>query len=295
LSGEVPAPGTQTSTSTLNLETTNHAFARMQLGGPSRWQLFTGFDASQRNYSNPAFLVNEERQWSVNGGTRYETSPDLSFGLTGSYTHGRYPNFLIPPISGVPDAFSLKSLDVTTRWQAGGSSLLNARVGYTTENNTGQPSRNFVNGALDWNWTPPSHFHVSVGLSRDVNADTAAAPIVDSNGTASLAGRSINNSVHASVVYELTAKINLLASTQYTQRRYSNSPLIGPLPDQPTSVNGSNRTTSLSLGAHYAPTRTIDVSCSVSREARTADSQVQAITPAYTDNSVLCSAAIQFR
>jgi hypothetical protein len=266
----------------------------MQLGGPSRWKLFTGFDASQRNYSNPSFQDNEERQWSVNGGTSYETSPDLSFGLTGSYTHGRYPNFLVPTI-GVPDAFSLKSFDVTTRWQAGGSSLLNARVGYTTESNTGQPSRSFVNGALDWTWTPPSHFQVSVGLSRDVNSDTAAAPIVDSNGTASLAGRSVNNAVHTSVTYVLTAKVNLLASAQYTQRRYSNSTLPGTVPGDAINANGSNRTTSLSLGAHYAPTRTTDVSCSVSHEARTADSGVRNITPAYTDNNVTCSAAIQFR
>ena len=167
LSGETPS-------SARNFETDDHAFASIQLGGPSRWTIFSGFDANQRHYSAESFAINEERQWSVNAGTSYATSPDLSFGLVGSYTHGTYPNL---SINGESDDFSLKSIDVTTKLQASGNSEFDARVGYSTQDATGQPGNDFVNGSLNWTWTPPSHFSINLGLARDSSSDTAAGAI----------------------------------------------------------------------------------------------------------------------
>lgn len=272
--------------STRNFQTDNHVFTTVQLGSVSRWTLFAGMDANQRNYSASSFAANEERQWSAHAGTSYATSPDLSFGLTGNYTHGTYPNAK----AGQSDEFDLKSLDATTKWQATGNSAFDGQVGYSTQQFNGQSSTNFVNGAANWTWTPPSHFTIRAGLSRDSDSDAASGNTVSNND---INGRSLNTAAHLNLSYALTAKITLGASGQYTQRHYSHVSLLnsaGVL----VAAEGTNRTAYYALTAHYLPTRTTDLSCSVAREVRRSDQSISTLTPAYKDNTVSCTAAIRF-
>jgi hypothetical protein len=268
-----------------NLETDNHVFAKVSLGGPSRWNIFAGFDANQRNYSAETFRINEERQWSQSLGTTYSTSPDLSFGVTGSYTRGEYPNY-----TG-PSNFSTRTLSGTTKWQASGNSSLSANLGYTTQDSDLQPSLGFVSGALNWQWTPPSHFTVNFGVSRSTDGGVAAGSLTTLND------RSINTSANLGVSYQLTAKISLTAGGQYAHRKYADVsvPLLNAdgTQDGTESVSGVSHTSRFSLGAHYAPTRTTDLGCSGSREVRGSGS-VQLVPLNYVDNSIQCTASIRF-
>ncbi len=282
-------PGTTPAvTSVRNLQTDSHAFARVALGGESRWTIFGGVDANQRNFSADTFKADEEQQWSTNAGTRYSTSPDLSFGLTGNYTHGEYPH---GSLTGDSSKFSTRSIDATTNWKASGNSRLDASLGYTTESSDSLSSnRNFVNGSLNWYWTPPSHFTVTLGLKRssDVDSSTTGANtgVINVNN---LNGTSVNNVAHLEVTYALTAKVSLDASADYTQRKYSDV-------KQPVGadVNGSSRTSRFYLTAHYQPTRTTDLSCGGGRESRRIDATLVLVTPAYTDNYLQCTASIRF-
>ncbi len=282
-------PGTPpTIVNARNLQTDSHAFARIALGGEARWTIFGGVDANKRDFSNDFFRASEEQQWSTNVGTRYSTSPDLSFGLTGAFTHGEYPH---GSTTGDSSKFSTRSVDLTTKWQASGNSAVDASLGYTSEDSDALSSnRNFINGSLNWTWTPPSHFSVNLGLKRSSDVDTsstgATTGIVNANN---LNGTSVNNVAHLEVTYSLTAKINLDASADYTQRKYSDvKQVTGP------DVNGSTRTSRYYLTAHYQPTRTTDLSCGGGRETRRIDSTMALVTPAYIDNYVQCTAAIRF-
>jgi hypothetical protein len=288
LDGELQSPGSGSQLGR-NLETDNHVFANAQLGGLARWTLFAGADANNRKYSNPLFDANEERQWSANAGTRYATSPDLSFGITGNLTRGLYPNFIIGDLH---DDFNSKSIDLTTKWQATGVSELDASIGYSDAHYTGQSPSKFLNGSLNWNWTPPSHFTVSFGLSRDTNADTQVAAAAQPNSN-DLTGRSINNVAHLSVGYALSAKTTLSLNAQYTDRHYSNA-VVPTLAGGTESIDGSNRATLIGLSAQYQPTRITSLSCSVSREQLKADASIIRITPNYSDNIAQCTAAIKF-
>lgn len=271
-----------------NLETDNHVFAKASLGGPSRWNIFGSFDANQRKFSAQSFDVNEERQWAQSLGTTYSTSPDLSFGVTGSYTRGDYPNYVNGPAN-----FNSKILSGTTKWQASGSSALNASLGYTSQSSDLQPTLRFVSGALNWAWTPPSHFSVNFGVSRSTDGGAAAGNV------ATLNDRSLNTSATLSVSYELSAKINLVANGLYAHRKYSNVGLPVIEGDGTTSttlaVSGISNTSRISLSAHYQPTRTTDLSCGGAREVRsTGSGDLTLVTPSYTDNSVQCTASITF-
>ncbi len=270
-----------------NLQTDNHAFARLQLGGVSRWTINGGADVSERNYSNPAFAASEERQWAGNLGTSYATSPDLSFGVVGYYTNGKYPH---GSLDGTSSNFTTKTFSLTSKWQASGNSSLNSSLGYTIENNEILGgSRNFVSGSLGWNWTPPSHFGVSLSLKRSSDADStggANAAILNAN---QLTGIAINNEAYLDVTYALTAKISLDANADYSVRKYAD--IRQPTPPD---LSGSTRTARLYLTAHYQPTRTTDLSCGGGREIRKIDATLVGITPAYTDTYVQCVASIHF-
>ncbi len=283
--------GETLSTSSHNLETTNHASANIALGGASRWTVFGGVGAMNRDYSADSFKANEEREWTSNFGTRYSTSPDLNFGLVGNYVRGGYPNYVDQQGDPAKENFTSRTVSATTNWTASGNSVLSAQLGYTTETSDLQPRLNFVSGGLNWSWTPPSHFKVQVGLSRSSSGG------VGSTAADNLNDRSLNDSGTVDITYALTAKISLSTDLAYIQRKYS-----GVLVPTATTggaivlaaINGTNRTRSLALRAHYQPTRTTDLNCGGTRELRTSDSAIVTVTPNYSDTTFQCAASISF-
>jgi putative beta-barrel porin BBP2 len=275
-----------------NLQTDNHAFARVRLGGLARWSIFSGFDASQRKYSDPTFDFNETQQWAVSAGTDYSTSPDLSFGLQGRYVRGKYPK-----LTADLDSFSIKTVGAHTRWVASGNTSLDANVGYTQQRTDGEPDLRYVNGGLNLHWAPPSHFEVTLGASRDSDTNAGIPPTVvnTSNG---VSGRSLNTAAHLDVAYELTAKVKLDVDAQYIHRKYVDALVPKPFifgDEYPFEhVTGTTNTTRFTLGATYMPTRTITTGCSVSREVHASEQSVRDVAGPYTDNTVQCTAAISF-
>ena len=282
-------------TTARNMETDDHVYAHAQLGGVGRWTIFSGFDGTRRRYSDPAFRGSDERQWSANAGTRYATSPDLNFGLTFSYTHGEYPH--LQQTIGVPvsQSFSLRSVGLSTSYHPGGSTTLDATIGYTDQSTDIQSDRHFMNGSLDWTWTPPGHFQFAFGLARTSDADTSANGSTAFNPDG-INGRSVNNVAHGRVDYSLRAKVSLELLGQYTQRRYTDALLPFVLgASGPLYANGANRTSQFVFSAHYQPTRNSDVSCGAGREVRHSDASIATLTPGYSDNTVQCTGSIDFK
>jgi hypothetical protein len=278
---------------TRNLQTNNHVFAHAQLGGMGRLSLFTGIDASQRNYSATGFRQNDEHQWTANGGMNWSTSPDLTFGLVGSYTRGLYPHFGESggTDTGSGDAFHQRSVDATVKWQLSGATSMDGSVGYTTSSSEVQSAQNFVNGSLNLNWTPEGHFKFVLGLARNSNSDASSSGYLTSNN---VLGSSVNNIAHMDLTYALTAKISLQGSLHYIERRYDGATIQLIPGDILPGISGSNRTGRVFLSAHYTPTRTTDLNCGAGREVLHADTALRSITPAYTDTIVQCAAAINF-
>jgi len=285
---------------TKNLETDNHAFARAQLGGLARWSIFSGFDASQRTYSASSYSADEVQQWAVSGGSSYETSPDLSFGVQGRYVRGKYPHATLT--NGEDQTFTVKTAGVNTKWTVSGNTSFDGNIGYTEQRTDGQPDQHYINGGMNWVWAPPSHFKVTLGANRDGDTNVGAgATLANTNGNVN--GRSLNTVAHLDVSYELTAKVTLDAGAQYIHRKYSDAQI--PIPTGFTDINGApvfnlttvsgaSNTSRFTLSASYLPTRTTVLGCSVSRELHSADQSISGISLPYTDNTVQCTASIHF-
>ncbi len=284
--------GDQQTGSQSNLQTDDHAFAHVQLGGMGRWSISSGFDASQRRFSDSTFALNDQRQWGASLGTNYQTSPDLSFGIQGRYIRGTYPKIIL---DSSDEKFFSKSVGANVRLAASANSSFDANVGYTQEDTQGQPTQHFVSGALHWNWSPPSHFKFILGLSRDSSIDAGStASVINTNN---INTRSLNTSGNLDIAYELTAKISLEASTQYISRKYSDAqiPTGFEFNGSPLfqSASGNSRTARVYFGARYAATRTTNLSCGVAHESHNSDSAIVFFAPRYTDNTAQCVVAIR--
>ena len=285
--------GDQAST-TKNLQTDNHAFARVQLGGLARWSIFGGFDASERKYSDPSFDFNEVQQTAISAGSSYATSPDLSFGVQGRYVHGKYPHVVL---STGEEAFSTKTVGVNTKWTASGNSAFDANVGYTQQRMDGQSDQHYITGAVNWHWAPPSHFAFELGASRDSTTSVGEGATIANTNT-SINGRSLNTIAHLDVSYALTAKVTLDALAQYIHRKYSDALIPTSLSFGGTVVfepaDGASNTSRFTLSAHYLPTRTTSVGCGFSREVHSSEQSIRTISQPYTNNTVQCLASIHF-
>jgi hypothetical protein len=269
-----------------NLQTDNHAFARISLGGQSRLTIFGGGDINRRNFSNDTFRPNDQRQWSTNLGTRYATSPDLSFGVTGQYVRGEYPE---GGPGGVQSNFNSKTGSATTRWQVSGNSSLDGSLGYTAYySDAFGGTRHFMSGSLAWGWTPPSHISVNVLLKRSADADTPAVSNANTLGASSLNGTSINDVANIDATYAFTPKTSLEAVVNYAHRKYEDVAIVAG------SVSGSTRTSRYFLTLHYLPTRTTNLSCGVGRETRHADASLAQVAGSYNDTYLQCLASIRF-
>ena len=279
-----------------NLQTDNHVFAHATLGGESRWTITGGADANKRNYSADIYQVNDEHQWSADLGTRYATSPDLSFGVTGDYVRGQYPEGSIAqPDGSITQGlsnFNSKVISATTQWQVSGNTRMDGSLGYTSYySDAFGGTRHFMNGSLNLAWTPPSHLSFNLGLKRSADADSLYN---SGNGqvvsASNVNGTAINSDAHLDATYAFTEKTSLLASADYIDRKYL------PQATQVGEVSGTTRTQRYSLTANFKPTRTTDVSCGGGRETLHADGSLSAkgLAASYTDTFVQCMASIHF-
>jgi hypothetical protein len=294
----LPGQVDTTTVNELNMQTDHHVFGRIRLGGPSRWQLFAGGDASRRSFSADNFRSNDERQWSANAGTRYATSPDLVFGIVGSYMRGEFPHVRVGSFGGEPieivSKFRTRSISGTVQLQATGNSEFDASLGYTKQNSDALADElHFVNGSLNWTWRPPSHFTVKLGLKRSSDVDTTTTAV--NNGVRfsnNLNGPSVNNLALLDVTYALTAKTSLDADLSYSHRKYSQVSVPNPVTQTTDVESGTLNTTSFFLSANWQPTRTIDLTCGAGREQRRGAASFSIFS--YSDNTVRCTAAIRF-
>ena len=98
-------------------------------------------------------------------------------------------------------------------------------------------------------------------MSRDTGQQAGFLRIAGDTAVSGTDFSQVTNSVSLRAGYELTGKITLSGALGYTSRN---------LVDGFTGVAGSDNTSSLSLGATWAATRTISLGCTVSRDSRSA-------------------------
>lgn len=271
-----------------NLETVREFLARAQYGGESILTLEGEYVHRSIDYSAAAFTTQENSSDSVRAGLLYRLSGALRLGAGLRYTEGKYPRgVLVAPGQFAEDQYDRRDIDLTARWVPTGASVLNARVSFGKQENDAQTNRDFsgTTGSVRWEWQPTGKLRFDTRFSRDTGLETTFLSFAAGNGAAVGDTSRLTTALQFGAIWEITSKIEFDFDARYARRSLVNTGGI--------TIDESDRTRVLGIGAAYKPTRTTELSCRVSREQR--DTSGTVLTYAYSANVAQCAAQIVLR
>ena len=267
-----------------NIERTDQLSTTVRAGVVTRLTLEAGFSHQKQRFTESGSRL----QQSVTSlGLRHRLSGGLTVGAGLRLTRGSYPD------DG--DHFDGRDVDLNVLWTPNNISAVVARLSLGKTDHSLAAAQDFsgATGALTWDWRPTAKLTFSSQFNRSTGNESSFTRI---GGPASGLNAQADNSRltttwSVSVRYDLSAKVRLDASADHVARTLTNAISINAA--QPNSATDGDRLQRLRLGLRYVPTRSVELSCTVGREARSADKST--LTYAYHANTVGCSAQLSLQ
>lgn len=249
-----------------NVETVQQLRAVARVGVVTRLTAEAGLAWRQVDYSAAAYAPREHRQTTATAGVRYQLSGDTTVGAGLRHVRGEYPRFATVGGVGVADEYTRNGVDLTVRMRPGGSSTIEGRLtlGRTEYEQARQRDFSGATGELSWSYDPGGRWKLRSTLMRDTGQETYFSGAAVLDGFTDYSRRT--TVLRVAGEYALTAKIGLTAGASFAERDLARTlpPAAG------LSASGSDRTTRLSVGAAWAPTRNLKLGCDLGRERRNA-------------------------
>ncbi len=269
-----------------NTETVRQTDAVARIGGSTPLTFEAGVQHRQLDYSADEYRARELRQTAVKAGVRYRRSSILTLGAGVRVTNGRFPQYQ-RGADGiyVADSFRRRDVDLSAAWSPTGLSTVSARLslGQQTSSSGAQNEFSGVTGALSWAYRPTGRLQVTTTLTRDTGAESRFYDL-GTAGSAETADSRLTTAVSVAARYDATATTQLSASMSHSRRSLERSVGINDAAAQ--ALSGHDRSTRLSVGARYAPTRSVAVDCHASKEERDAST---VLSYDYSNESIGCS------
>lgn len=250
-----------------NIEDNNQINATVRLGTVTRLTAEATASARQVRYSAQAFAGSEYNQSSGSLGARYRLGGATTVGLAWRQSHVKYVSR--------NDPYKRRDIDLTGNWTPSGLTNLYARISHTRTDHSQSPQRDYsgMTAELRGSTQITGKVKLSTRLSRDLSQGNST---FDFQGqTPSVEFDRVSTAMRLGADYDLSAKIALTAGIDHVRRSFEGTRF---------AINGSDRTTSLSLGARWLPTRAIQVGCNLSHDTRS----VSQVGNPYTSNGVNC-------
>jgi hypothetical protein len=244
-----------------NLERSEDFNARVRLGAVTMLSFDAGLGHRQVSFSAPEFAAQEYKQDSGSLGVSYRPSGILTLGAGVSVQRTRFR--AAAPGQAEADRSDRQDAYVTANWVPTGSSTVNARVNITKTAYDLATAADFdgVTGSLVWAWRPTGLLRLNTALSRETGQESGFLRLVDGSTATATDFSQVTNALRVQAAYELTGKIALTGGVGYSRRN---------LVDGFTGLTGSDNTTSVTLGARWAATRTLAFGCNAGRDSRSA-------------------------
>jgi hypothetical protein len=244
-----------------NIERSEDLNARVRLGVVTTLAFEAGVGHRRVDFSAPEFAAREYQQDSGNLGVSYRPSGILTLGAGFS---GQRTRFRVAELGQTePDRSRRQDVYVTANWVPTGASTVDARlnIGKTEYDLATAADFDGVTGSLTWAWRPTGRLSLATTVSRDTGQETGFLRLLDGSRFSATNFSRVTDSLSLRAEYMLTGKVSLTGGLGYAQR---------DLVDGFTGVTGSDNTTTLSLGARWAATRSLAFGCSASRDSRSA-------------------------
>lgn len=244
-----------------NIERSEDVNARARLGVVTTLAFEAGVGHRRVDFSAPEFAAREYQQDSGNLGVSYRPSGILTLGAGLSGQRTRYRVAALGQTE--PDRSRRQDVYVTASWVPTGASTVDARIniGKTEYDLATAADFDGVTGSLTWAWRPTGRLSLATTVSRDTGQETGFLRLLDGSRFSATDFSRVTDSLSLRGEYMLTGKISLTAGLGYARR---------DLVDGFTGIAGSDNTTSVSLGARWAATRSLAFGCSASRDSRSA-------------------------
>jgi Putative beta-barrel porin 2 len=250
-----------------NIEDNNQVNATVRVGSVTRLTGEATVNARQVRYSAQAYAGSEYNQSGGSLGARYRLGGATTAGLAWRQSQVKY-------ISR-NDPYKRRDIDLTGNWTPSGLTNLYARVSHTRTDHSQSPGRDYsgMTAELRGSTQVTGKVKLSTRLSRDLSQGTST---FDFQGqTPSVEFDRVSTAMRLGADYDLSAKIALNASLDHVRRSFEGTRF---------ALTGSDRTTSLNLGARWLPTRAIQVGCNLSHDTRS----VSQVGNPYSSNGVNC-------
>ena len=267
-----------------NFETSEGFNASVSVGLVTAWSL--ELSAGHRRVRNSIDVASVQAQNldqdNAAVGVAWRPGAALETTLAVREVRGRFPTFRRVAGSFEDDAFTQRGVDLGARWQASGSSLLDARIGTGQTQYLRGGDRDFdsISGSLGWNWRATGKLSLSTRLAREKGQDNyptfvrvalgfflVDAPAVQSDL------RTIDT-LRAQLDWAATAKTAVSSSVQLTRRDVASrtrTVFDGVLRGEAV---GTDETTIMTLGARWAPYRWSLLGCDLRHETRRSSGNV---------------------
>lgn len=258
-----------------NLESSQGFNAGLSVGLVTQYslELNGGHRQVHNSLQDRAVQSREFSQDNASLGLRWRPSAVSSLGVTFGATRGRYPKFALTDSGEFqPDRFKRHGVALVFSYVPSGASSLEGRIGSDKTSYDLNQQRDFsgYTGSLTWLWQATGHIRINTSLGRDTGQDSYAARSPLNNATTADYSR-VSTGIRTEANYEFSGKLAFVAAASYGKRelvRTIDDPFI------PQNAEGSDRTTLLSLGARWAPSRTSSIGCDVGREKRAGNGQL---------------------
>jgi len=213
-------------------------------------------NASRRtvDFSADAYKGSAYRQNSYSLGGRYQFGGAASVGLAYRDTQTTSPrsNF----------GNDRRDIDLTANWAPSGLSSVNARLSRTRSDYDIQTQNNFsgTTGELQGSSQVTGKLKLSARLARDTGLSYSLFSFGSASSTANF--NRTTTEARLAADYDFSSKIALTTSASQYRRDLSTALAAN------FTLGGKDRTTLLSLGGRWAPTRSVQLGCQIDHERR---------------------------
>lgn len=252
-----------------NIANTELIDAKFRLGRQTKLAFEAGLGYRQRSYSAANYLGDEFKETTGSLGVRYRPSTLLEMGASIRQAVADYPYYRRTGIDTYQaDTLTRQYVDLTGNWVPSGLSRLAVRVSPTriTYENNSASDFSGLTGSADWYWQASGKTQLQTTLSRDAGQSSDAVNL-------GIYGPGVNDTSQVTTAlrvradHELTGKLSVYASLAYARRLLTETVVASPQLTLSTQ-EGNDNTTTATLGARWAVTRSGQLGCDVHNERR---------------------------
>ncbi|MES2716490.1 MAG: hypothetical protein V4795_12035 [Pseudomonadota bacterium] len=234
-----------------NIVDNNLLSATVRLGVVTR--LTAEATASRRSvrYSADGYSGSEYDQGTGSLGVRYRLGGATAVGLAWRQSSVKFTTAV--------SNYKRRDVDLTGNWDPSGLTSFYARISHTSTDHPQRPARDFsgVTAELRGSTQVSGKVKLSTRLSRDLGQSTSTFDFLGLRDNEEFLR--VGTTLRLDADYALSAKITLNAGVSHARRSFD---VAG------AGFVGSDRTSTLALGARWLPTRAIQVGCNLSHEDR---------------------------